>query len=545
MNLSQFLEHWAIIENPFQGEEARNDTVFARMGLAGPNAMPVGIGHGSGVGGGMGSGTGTMAGVAGHKPRASDVVVHSDFEKVLGDPARPSSAIVFGEKGSGKTAIRLQLEDRIANWNANHPHARVLLVPYDSLNPVLDAFCARVAGKKEPVEQTLAKLRLQDHIDAILSVIVPRVMDSLMGVASEASRLDLGETPKKTARRMELAQRWDLLRLQAIYDAPEEASARSGLLRWTLRLNHSLGEILWKVGALTGWIPAAGLAFWNYVLRLQADQQDLRWWIAGLAAPWLIPLAKVLVFDRMRRRALARKVRKQVRVLPRTEGSYASSLASLASRAFEGGLLPTGDSEDARYEAVQRLRRILSAYGYASMVIVIDRVDEPSVVSGSVEKMRAVVWPILNNKFLQQEGIGFKLLLPIELRHALFKESSSFFQEARLDKQHMIERLTWTGAMLYDLCDRRLKACLAPNTKSIGILDLFAEDVTRQDLVDALDQMRQPRDAFKLLYACLVEHCSNVTADQNAWRIPRSTLDMVRKLQSDRVQQLTQGIRPA
>ena len=35
MNLSQFFEHWQIIENPFRGEEARHDTVFVRMALAG------------------------------------------------------------------------------------------------------------------------------------------------------------------------------------------------------------------------------------------------------------------------------------------------------------------------------------------------------------------------------------------------------------------------------------------------------------------------------------------------------------------------------
>ena len=34
MNLSQFFEHWAIVENPFRGEEARTDAIFARMGIA-------------------------------------------------------------------------------------------------------------------------------------------------------------------------------------------------------------------------------------------------------------------------------------------------------------------------------------------------------------------------------------------------------------------------------------------------------------------------------------------------------------------------------
>jgi hypothetical protein len=183
------------------------------------------------------------------------------------------------------------------------------------------------------------------------------------------------------------------------------------------------------------------------------------------------------------------------------------------------------------------------------MVVVIDRVDEPTLISGDPERMRAVIWPLFNNKFLQQEGLGVKMLLPIELRHALFKESSAFFQEARLDKQSLVERLNWTGAMLYDLCDARLKACLDPRALAtdgpISLLDLFAEDVTARDLVDALDQMHQPRDAFKFLYACIGEHCSNVTAEQEQWKIPRLVLETIRKQQSERVQQLYRGIRPA
>ena len=36
MNLSQFFDHWKIVENPFRGEEARNDAVFAFQGNRNP-----------------------------------------------------------------------------------------------------------------------------------------------------------------------------------------------------------------------------------------------------------------------------------------------------------------------------------------------------------------------------------------------------------------------------------------------------------------------------------------------------------------------------
>ena len=66
---------------------------------------------------------------------------------------------------------------------------------------------------------------------------------------------------------------------------------------------------------------------------------------------------------------------------------------------------------------------------------------------------------MFDNKFLQQDRVGLKLLLPIELRHMLRRETGDFFQEARLDKQHMVDRLSWSGATLYDLCSSRLRAC--------------------------------------------------------------------------------------
>jgi hypothetical protein len=43
----------------------------------------------------------------------------------------------------------------------------------------------------------------------------------------------------------------------------------------------------------------------------------------------------------------------------------------------------------------------------------------------------------------------------------------------------------------------------------------------------------------------MAEHCSNVTAEQAQWKIPRLVLETVRKQESDRVQQLYRGIRPA
>ena len=93
--------------------------------------------------------------------------------------------------------------------------------------------------------------------------------------------------------------------------------------------------------------------------------------------------------------------------------------------------------------------------------MLVDRVDEPHMINGSVEQMRMLLWPMLDNKFLKHPGIGFKLLLPIELSHYIDREDRDFYQRARLDKQNMIPSLEWTGEALFDVASARLKACAA------------------------------------------------------------------------------------
>jgi hypothetical protein len=207
--------------------------------------------------------------------------------------------------------------------------------------------------------------------------------------------------------------------------------------------------------------------------------------------------------------------------------------------------VPIAGDQDARYQLTQRLIAVLRRFGYDNVTVLVDRVDEPALVNGEPERMRSLVWPMLNNKFLQQDGVAIKLLLPIELRHLLHKEDADFFQRARLDKQHLVDRLTWSGTFLYDLCTRRLQACQGEESEPVSLRDLFAEAVNSRELIDALDQMHQPRDAFKFLHAVIQEHCANVPEDEAEYKIPRLTLEAVRKQQSQRVQEFHRGLTPA
>ncbi len=505
MNVARFFDHWGLTENPFSAEEARHDGVFARL--------------------------------------APDAATHPDFEKILGDLARPATSIVFGEKGSGKTAIRMQIEQRVAAWNAKNPEKAVLLVPFDDLNPALDRFVARQRAEGAGgTAEALARWRLSDAMDGMLHAATAPLVDSLLARDAD-SRARL-----KAVRRSAPATRADMVLLQAVYDRPLEATARTRRLRRLLAAPGDRSRGAWTAAAALGWIPPAALGAWLHFERaVPFDEPVWTFGVGSLAAAWLLTIIARFALSPWLAARFGRRVARRVRVIERSASSFASSLAALP-RGWRA-LAPMTPSEETRFEMFDRLRAAARAFGFDSVLIVVDRIDEPTLVSGDPDRMRSIVWPMMSSKFLQMDGVGLKLLLPIELRHLLFRESSAFFQEARLDKQNLIENLSWTGATLYDLCTARMRACRVQDNRPLSLGDLFDEDVRRQDVVDALEQMRQPRDAFKLIYQCIQEHCATVTEDQaesdGAWRIPRLILETVRRRQADRVLQLTRGMRPA
>ncbi len=126
-----------------------------------------------------------------------------------------------------------------------------------------------------------------------------------------------------------------------------------------------------------------------------------------------------------------------------------------------GQPMPTasGSGAEERYELLRKFIHLLNLLGYQGIIVLIDRVDEPQMIEGDPRKMRALVWPLLDHKFLRHPGIGTKMLLPIELAYYLEKEDKEFYDKARPDKLNMIKPLRWTGPSLYDLATDRLRAC--------------------------------------------------------------------------------------
>jgi hypothetical protein len=137
--------------------------------------------------------------------------------------------------------------------------------------------------------------------------------------------------------------------------------------------------------------------------------------------------------------------------------------------------------------------------------------------------MRALIWPMLDNKFLKHPGLGLKMLLPIELERLLDRENRDFHERARLDKQNLIRSLSWTGQSLYDMANARVTACAAQG-RSPKITELF-DGVDAHRLIDAFGTLRVPRHLFKFMYRLLTAHCNAHTEEQPAWKIAAPTFE--------------------
>jgi len=509
MNADTFFKHHGLDANPFAAEEARLDPVFQRL--------PGG---------------------------ATD---HPDFAKIMGRIDQPATAVVFGEKGSGKTAIRLMLGRKINEYNRNPENKPVLVVAYDDLNPVLDKL---LAARKQKAEAMLAKFRLEDHQDAILSRAVTKLVSALLGEKDHTPEpVPHIETTGRAIKQLPMQTRVDLAVLAALYDEPSSGAAlpRFTRLRKLLRLGPRLPQ--WWVLTKAIVVTVAALVFYAIFALVSSPPT---WALPGMIAAVACALA-IWGFYGYRLLCLWRVSRRAAREMPaikRSSDELRQMLEMLRPSHLAGQPMPTpargGERmSDTRYQLTRRFISAINELGFIGMIVFVDRLDEPTLVHGVAEKMKAIAWPMFDNKFLKQDGVGVKLLLPLELRYELNRESAAFFQEARLDKQNLIDRLIWSGTTLYDLCNKRLAACYNGVGEVPTLRSLFAEDVTREMLIDALDQMHQPRDAFKFLYATIQDHCRMVAEDRPVFHIAKITLDTVRREQANRVQDLYRGRGPA
>ena len=193
------------------------------------------------------------------------------------------------------------------------------------------------------------------------------------------------------------------------------------------------------------------------------------------------------------------RVCRNLKVLQRDHGQLRQLLMQFSDKELNEQPLPASQRSDDRYALLEKLQLLLRSLGFPGMIVIVDRVDEPDLVNGQPERMKQLVWPLLDNKLLKHENFGIKLLLPSELQYYVDRETREFHERARLDKQNVVASFDWTGEALYDLLASRMRACATPQSTP-SPRELFEPEVTEQRLITALQSLHTPRNLFRFLY---------------------------------------------
>ncbi len=481
MNTLSFLKHHGIERNPFAEEDAQTDPVF--------------------------------------KQHCIENAYHPAWDKVYGDPTEPATAIIFGPKGSGKTAMRLQVERHLVQHNADHPGHRNYIVRYDDFNPFLDHFTSRLGRAGRKPDKALDNWRLWDHMDSILCLGVTDMVNQVLADDPSRHREEGNTINREALDKLDRNDARDLLLLAACYDQSTDSTfggrfdalrQRLGFKAWRANLDLILGAI--------GSLVAIGVAIWLY---LNSDGNPNFLWIipAGVIA-FMAPFA----IRWMRMNAAASGIRRHMRVGKRDTKSLRSVLMRFPAEELASQPMPRYNRTDDRYELLRKFQGLLRRFGFDGIIVLMDRVDEPHMTGGKPELMRRFVWPLLDNKMLKHPGVGFKLMLPEELYRDTERESREFHERARLDKQNVIPAFAWTGESMYDLVRARMLACAADGADPQP-RDLFDDTLSYERMLTAFESLRVPRHLFRFLYRVVSEHCNKHSDAAPSYKIGASTFE--------------------
>jgi len=476
MTEQEFLQHYQLTRNPFADEDAQTDSVFREFCIAG--------------------------------------TFHPSWSKVVGDAKQPATAVVFGPKGSGKTAMRLQLIRHITEHNQSFPEHRVFLIEFDDFNSYLGPLQEHLPRRQQSSpEKVLQSIKLWDHMDAILSQGVTQLVDRVLQT-SAASNLPAVNVRQDAIDRLDRGQRRDLLLLTAAYDR-----SKTG----TLHDRFSATQKRLRFHSPTTWVSLAIgfagtlLTLWLSVFLYRSDAITVRTLL------WLVPLLLLAAWGMYayrwtKHQLMAWRVCRNLRVLPRDQSQLRQLLMRFTDRELDEQPLPQSQRSDDRYALLKKLQLLLRSLGFPGMIVIVDRVDEPDLVNGQAERMKQLIWPLLDNKLLKHEDFGIKLLLPSELHYFIDRETREFHERARLDKQNVVPSFDWTGEALYDLLAARMKACATPGLRP-SPHELFEPQVTEPRFIAALQSLQTPRNLFRFMYRLITEHCKRFRSETPQFKI--------------------------
>ena len=473
-------------------------------------------------------------------PRVPAEAVHSSFDRLYGDPRMPGPGVVFGEKGSGKSGLRLAMRRRLEGDDS-----RSFLVEYTEFDAFLNE--ARKAdrlppnGAKTP-RRVVERFGLADHLDGILSLGVSRLSREIVEGSHPAAR---GLVPKQKAT---------LLTLAALFSRSDELSGVElhSALRRAIRARRPLAFA--RRGAMLALLLLGALFLMDAHLDLpfeagriprpSVDAQTVAGGaLIGAAALWAAA-------RRLWLRGRSSVAIRAIRVVPRDPEPLARLLQAVPASIRRDLALPDGSSVGSRLMLLQRFVALLRELGWDSFYVLMDRVDEATMLSGRAQLMRPFVEPLLEHRLLQFEGLALKLFLPIELSRLYLGASPEELKTMRLDKANTVPELRWTGQELAQVASQRLVAVRAQSVEADApgarLADYFDVEITEDELRGTLAELGTPRLAFGFLGAVLAEHARDLSdgldEDDPRWRVPRRRFDLLRASWLDRARGLRRAL---
>ena len=217
-------------------------------------------------------------------------------------------------------------------------------------------------------------------MDAILSLGVTQLVDA---VVDSKPRIGHDEIGPVDVKRLDRHQSRDLLLLAACYDqsTAETIKGRWNRLRRKLRFYTFSAKWPFLLGLVIT-LAAIGLvatkAYWTWLEHPWIYLIVIAGWL-----PWLVRAWK--------RFWMANAVRRNVRIGKRETNQLRQILMNFTAAELSGQPLPSKARTDDRYELLAKFQGILETLGYHGMIVLVDRVDEPHLINGATDQMRALL----------------------------------------------------------------------------------------------------------------------------------------------------------
>lgn len=493
MFMQKWRDFWGLSEDPFTCEDADKDLILTEVDTA---------------------------------------AVHWSFDRMYGNPRMPAPAIVFGEKGSGKSALRLMINRRLDEFNEKNPDEKVFKIEYIDFNTYIENF-RRTIGVRgdydQAAKEAISRWKISDHIDSILSLGVTKLVDEIIN-------------SKDKSKKMGHKEKLYLLIMTAIYYHSEKRTAKEAIQK--LKRHYGMASFRpwcrW-IWVIVGTVLSLGIGVFPFISHIlnvpeSLTSMNMVWHLVGITG--LVAVWGIFLFIQSSIRAQASRADRCVKILQHDTINLANVLKGLSPKERREFILPRGSDAASRYQLLDQFISLLDNFGYKGVYVLLDRIDEPSMLSSRIDLMRPFIETLMDIKFLQYPKLGLKLFLPIELDEIYRNASPEQLKRMRLDKSNLIGELKWSGQELYEIANQRMQSCQKENGKQNQLAELFEEDFDFHILRDTLTMLGTPRYAFGFFSSLFTEYVKDLPNDlpenDPRWRVTRSYFEVTKAAWIDR-----------